>query len=69
MRSVAEKLSDKRVFVSSGVPAGKAMLLAECGRVMAVVPLEDLPEDQLLLTDTVCLSHMDSDLVPNRRER
>ena len=55
-----EKLRDKRIFRSDGVPNGTAVLLAECGRVMAVLDLKDLPDDALALTDTVCLNHEDA---------
>jgi hypothetical protein len=55
-----EKLREKRIFRSDGVPNGKAVLLAECGRVMAVLDLNDLPDDALALTDTVCLNSEDA---------
>lgn len=56
---VIEKLSGKNLFFGDGVPKGQAMLLAECGRVMAVAELDDLPDDLLRLVDTVCLNEAD----------
>lgn len=53
------QLRDKRVYASDGVPIGKAMLIAECGRVMAVEDITDLPSDLLNLVDTVCVNRDD----------
>ncbi len=56
---VKEQLSGKRVYSSDGVPIGKAMLIAECGRVMAVEDTSDIPPDVLQLVDTVCINRND----------
>lgn len=68
MTKISETLKEKRVFVSDGVLPGRAVLLAECGRVMAVVDLTELPDDLLALTDTVCVNYVDaSDIEAPRR--
>lgn len=56
---IAEQLRDKRVYASDGVPVGKAMLLAECGRVMDGVDIADIPADRLQLADSVCVNRDD----------
>lgn len=56
---VKEQLEGKRVHSSDGVPIGKAILVAECGRVMAVEDITDLPPDLLRLVDTVCINRED----------
>ncbi len=57
---IPEKLRDKRVYISDGVPKGKIILLAECGRVMAIVDIADPPDDLIMLTDTVCIHYEDA---------
>lgn len=69
MSLISEKFSDKRVFVSDGVEPGTAALVAECGRVMAIVDLDDLPDDLLALTDTVCLNYADAGGIEGARRR
>ena len=56
---IAKQLSDKRVYATDGVPVGKAMLLAECGRVMDVVDVTAIPADRLQLADVVCVNRAD----------
>lgn len=56
---IADKLRNKRVYASDGVPVGKVMLLAECGRVMDVIDITDIPDDRLQLADTVCVNRDD----------
>ncbi|MYZ47277.1 hypothetical protein [Propylenella binzhouense] len=65
---LAHRLAGKRVFVSGGVRPGSIVLLAECGRVMAVERIAEVPDELLRLTDTVCLNHDDAADVPHRRE-
>ena len=62
-------LRDKRVFVSNSVPAGKATLVGECGKVMAVVGIAELTEYLLALTDTVRLNHSDAGNLAERGRR
>ena len=62
-------LRDKRVFVSNSVPAGKATLVGECGKVMAVVGIAELTDYLLALTDTVCLNHSDAGNLAERGRR
>lgn len=56
---IAEQLRGKFVYASDGVPVGKAMLLAECGRVMAVEDITDMSPQLLQLVDTVCVNRND----------
>ncbi len=63
---IEEQLRGKLVYASDGVPLGKAMLLAECGRVMAVEDITDLSPDLLKLVDTVCVNR-DDPLNPKKR--
>lgn len=56
---IADKLRDKKVFATDGVPVGKVMFLAECGRVMDVVDIADMPHDRLQLVDMVCVNRAD----------
>lgn len=56
---IAEQLRGKLVYASDGVPIGKAMLLAECGRVMAVEDITDMSPQLLQLVDTVCVNRDD----------
>lgn len=60
---IAEQLRGKRIHASDGAPVGKAMLFAECGRVMAAEDITDLPSDLRRLVDTVCV-HRDDPLSP-----
>ncbi len=60
---IADKLRGKKVYASDGVPVGKAMLLAECGRVMDVNDITDIPDEQLQLVDAVCVNR-DNPLAP-----
>jgi len=62
-------LRDKRVFVSNGVPAGRATLVGERGRVMAVVGIAELTEYLLALTDTVRLNYSDAGNLAERGRR
>jgi hypothetical protein len=62
-------LRDKRVFVSNRIPAGKATLVGECGKVMAVVGIAELTDYLLALTDTVCLNHSDAGNLAERGRR
>ncbi len=63
---IAEQLRGKLVYASDGVPLGKAMLLAECGRVMAVEDITDMSPQLLQLVDTVCVNR-DDPLNPKSR--
>lgn len=56
---IADKLRDKNVYATDGVPVGKIMFLAECGRVMDVVDITEIPLDRLQLADTVCVNRAD----------
>ncbi len=56
---IADKLRDKNVYATDGVPVGKIMFLAECGRVMEVADIADMPLDRLQLADTVCVNRAD----------
>lgn len=56
---IADKLRGEKDYASDGVAVGKAMLLAECGRVMAVTDITEIPDDQLQLVDTVCVNRED----------
>jgi hypothetical protein len=62
-------LGGNRVFVSNGVPAGRATLMGERGRVMAVVGIAELAEYLLALTDTVRLNHSDAGNLAERGRR
>ena len=56
---IAEQLRGKLVYASDGFPVGKAMLLAECGRVMAMEDITDMSPQLLQLVDTVCVNRDD----------
>lgn len=57
--TVKNKLRDKRVYLSDGVPIDKAAIIAECGRVMKVVDSNTMSEDALILVDTASLHKND----------
>ena len=60
MSDLNERLEGKRIFISSGTPAGKITLIAECGRVMDVVAIDEVTNQQLSLTDSVALNDSDA---------
>lgn len=60
MHPLAQRLEAKRVFVSSGTPAGWIKLIDETGRVMAQMPLDRIDEQELALVDQVCLNYDDA---------
>lgn len=60
MQPLADRLAGKRVFVSSGTPQGKIALIKECGRVMAVVPVDAVDDRDLAEVDQVSLHYEDA---------
>ncbi|MEX1082602.1 MAG: hypothetical protein WD382_01375 [Halofilum sp. (in: g-proteobacteria)] len=56
---IAAQLRANNVFASNGGSGGKAMPLAESGRVVALAGITEMPADQLRRVGTVCVRRDD----------